>query len=276
MKDSKSGLAIWVLSNDILTAIFSLLPPRDIISSSLVSKLWNTLACSEIVWKAIITPELLHYLTVDNTFPDFSSALNLFQLLTEGIVFDNGKRRVTIDKSTGMPEYHLSVPLGMNVTWSDSIDYWTIHNTGNSPFGKVSLLLDVCWFEISGNASWPVSVGEYEILWRISRSPTEVVWPGEDADSSGLGVRFYWPSLVTKSLLSVPSIGIEKQEKEIEFSRYTISEYPTFGDISIGKVRIENSGSPKILEIWTSISDIEDGRWKSGVYFDSFVMKKIS
>ncbi|WOK95394.1 F-box protein PP2-B12 [Canna indica] len=123
--------------------------PGDACRSSAVSTAFRSAAFSDTVWECFL-PDDHRSLLSRAVYPvEFSSKRELFFLLCDSILIDDGKMSLWLDRSSGAKCFMVSAR-ELSIVWGDTPQYWRWVSLPDSRFAEVAELNDVCWLEIRG------------------------------------------------------------------------------------------------------------------------------
>ncbi|KAF3338396.1 putative F-box protein PP2-B12 [Carex littledalei] len=147
---AKNSCEISRLPQDCLSRVISLTSPRDACRCSTVCTFFKSAADADAVWEHFFPTDLGHLLSTTVDQPVFTSKKDLYyHLSTRGILVDDGKMCLKLDRSSGAKIYMLSATRAVAITWGDNLLYWQHVPNLESRFSEVQHLVLVWWLEIS-------------------------------------------------------------------------------------------------------------------------------
>ncbi|KAJ4775426.1 F-box family protein [Rhynchospora pubera] len=136
---------------DCLSRIISLTSPRDACRCSAVSTFFQSAAAADVVWEHFLPADLDNILSETLDKPVFLSKKELyFHLSNEGILVDDGKMILSLDRLTGAKICMLSVSATnlVGIIWGWDVRYWQYVPNHDSRFSEVAQLIIVWWLEL--------------------------------------------------------------------------------------------------------------------------------
>ncbi|KAJ3691417.1 hypothetical protein LUZ61_020581 [Rhynchospora tenuis] len=133
---------------DCLSHVISLTSPRDACRCSAVSTFFQSAAAANVVWEHFLPADLDNILSGTLDKPVFLSKKDLyFHLSNQGILVDDGKMILSLDRSTGAKICMLSTKAAY-IVWGEDIRYWQHVPNHDSRFPEVAQLIIVWWLEL--------------------------------------------------------------------------------------------------------------------------------
>ncbi|KAL1218396.1 F-box protein PP2-B10 [Cardamine amara subsp. amara] len=135
---------------DCISNIISFTSPQDACVLALVSKTFESAVKSDNLWEKFL-PADYEYLVPRSR--DFKSKKELyFALCDNHVLIDNGKSRLWLEKASGKRCIMLPA-MDLIIAWVDNLHYWHWILIPEARFGRVAVLLSVCWFDICGKTN---------------------------------------------------------------------------------------------------------------------------
>ncbi|XP_058002856.1 F-box protein PP2-B15-like [Hevea brasiliensis] len=138
-----------LLPEDCFAHILSFTSPRDACCTSVVSSVVRSLADLDTVWEKFLPsdyPEILSRIVSPMTC---SSKKELFLRLCNPHLIDDGRKIISLEKSTGKKSYVLS-SRELSISWATNPLYWSWKPHQQSRFREVVELRTICWLQING------------------------------------------------------------------------------------------------------------------------------
>ncbi|KAJ4806228.1 F-box protein PP2-B11 [Rhynchospora pubera] len=133
---------------DCLSRIISLTSPIDACRCSVVSTFFRSAAAADVVWEHFLPADLDNILSQTLDKPVFVSKKDLyFHLSNEGILVDDGKMILSLDRLTGAKICMLSTR-AVDIIWGWDVRYWQYVPNHDSRFSEVAQLMIVWWLEL--------------------------------------------------------------------------------------------------------------------------------
>ncbi|KAK9215638.1 hypothetical protein WN944_007643 [Citrus x changshan-huyou] len=138
-----------MLAEDCVAIILSLTSPSDACRSTLVSSTLRSAAKSDVVWEKFSPSYYQDLVSRSITSLKFLSKKELYLLLCNPTLIDNGRKSFKVDKSSGKKSYVLSAR-ELSITWSDNPENWSWKPSLKSRFLEVAELRMISRLEIEG------------------------------------------------------------------------------------------------------------------------------
>ncbi|XP_038977405.1 F-box protein PP2-B11-like [Phoenix dactylifera] len=148
-EESEGGGPIGKLPEGCISHVLSLTTPPDSCRSALVSAAFRSAANSDALWERFLPSDYESILSRAVDPVKYSSKKELYFRLCDSILVDGGTMSFGLERSTGRKCYMIS-PRSMNITWSNTPQYWRWISLPESRFAEVAELLAVCWLFMSG------------------------------------------------------------------------------------------------------------------------------
>ncbi|KAL3570114.1 hypothetical protein D5086_027363 [Populus alba] len=144
-------------------------------------------------------------------------------------------------------------PRGLHITWSSNSSYWKMPEKGTD---GPAVLLAVCWLEIDGSTSEPLSKGKrYALSFKISMKKQDPAWKE--------GPVFM--------LAKVGKKGIAQWEK-INLGDMRIGNIV---EIPHGKLRFEVPKKAEDTRLYFGLYELWTGNWKQGLQIHEAVVEEM-
>lgn len=144
-----NGLSM--LPEDCTAKILAFTSPLDVCRISLVSKSLHSAAESDSIWEKFLPSDFQSIIAASpSPIPEFHSKKDLFVYLCHSpLLIDAGRKSFSLDKRTGKKCYFLGAR-DLQITWSDTPQYWKWTSLPESRFPEVAELIHVWWLDIRG------------------------------------------------------------------------------------------------------------------------------
>ncbi|KAE8660208.1 F-box protein PP2-B15-like [Hibiscus syriacus] len=190
-----------MLPESCVAEILSLTSPSDACKSSLVSTAFRSAADSDYVWGKFLPSE--YHKTVWEACDAslrFCSKKELYFLLCNPLLIDDGKMSFRVERSSGRMSYIISAR-ELSITWSADPMFWVWKSIPQ--FSEVAELITTSWLEINGKITTKMlspntSYGAYLILKTTERSYGLDVIPCETSIEIGSQTKEIMKARVVK------------------------------------------------------------------------------
>ncbi|KZV42116.1 hypothetical protein F511_11110 [Dorcoceras hygrometricum] len=108
----------------------------------------------------------------DGGFGEGSCKRDIYSTLCRPISFDDGTKKVWLDKSSGKTFMSISSN-GLSITGIDDRRYWRRIPTEESRFQSVAYLQQIWWFQVIGKIEFPFPPGSYSVFFRLHLGRTQ-------------------------------------------------------------------------------------------------------
>eukprot|EP01018_Ginkgo_biloba_P009133 Gb_37181 [translate_table: standard] len=250
------------LPESCISPILSFTTPKDVCSLAAVSRIFRAAANSDGVWQTMLPPRYLNILSAAVSPLVFSSKKELYFLLCDSILIDNGTKRLWLERPTGKICYMLSA-IDLRITWGDDERYWRWDRQDDSRFGQVARLKNVCWLEVGGRfdstllspntdycVSFVLKIVHRQYGWDNVPIKFSVTPPGQE---------------LLESSRSLDDDGSEDDEDE---RTHVIRRDDGWMEFVAGEVRVKEIGDGPTTHIEFSMTEVDRGHWKAGLLVD--------
>ncbi|EEF49919.1 F-box protein PP2-B15 [Ricinus communis] len=138
-----------LLPEDCFAHILSFISPKDACCTSIVSSAVRSSADLDTVWEKFLPsdyPEILFRLVSPI---NYSTKKELFTRLCNPHFLDEGRKIISLDKSTGKKRYMLG-SRELSISWANNPLYWSWKIHPQSRFSEVAELRTICWLQVHG------------------------------------------------------------------------------------------------------------------------------
>ncbi|KAL8498350.1 hypothetical protein ACS0TY_021610 [Phlomoides rotata] len=146
------------------------LDPPQICRLAMLNRAFRGASSADFVWESKLP---LNYGDVidrvfekNNSFVKGLCKRDIYSRLCSTNSFDDGTKKVWLDKSTGKTCMSVS-SYGLTITGIDDRRYWTRIPTEESRFCSVAYLQQIWWFEVDGEINFPFPAGSYSLFFRL-------------------------------------------------------------------------------------------------------------
>ncbi|KAK6935332.1 Phloem protein 2-like [Dillenia turbinata] len=143
------------------------LDPPEICKLAGLNRAFRGASWADFVWESKLPSNYQSLIDkFPNNFPSNLSKRDIYSRLCRLNSFDDGTKKVWLDKSTGGICLSISSS-GLAITGIDDRRYWSRIPTDESRFHSVAYLQQIWWFEVDGEVDFPFPVGTYSLLFRL-------------------------------------------------------------------------------------------------------------
>ncbi|KDP23437.1 hypothetical protein JCGZ_23270 [Jatropha curcas] len=139
-----------LLPEDCFAHILSFTSPRDACRASVVSSAVRSSADLDSVWGNFLPSDYADIISRLASPITCSTKKELFLRLCKPHLIDEGKKIISLEKSTGKKCYLLS-SRELSIAWASNPLYWSWKPHPQSRFSEVIELRTICWLQIHGN-----------------------------------------------------------------------------------------------------------------------------
>lgn len=148
------------------------LNPPEISRFAILNRAFRGASFADSVWGSKLPDNYEDIIKrVFDKFPLGLCKRDIYVRLCRPNLFDDGTKRVCLDKNTGKVCLSISSK-GLNITGIDDRRYWIRISTEESRFGVVSYLQQIWWFEVDGEVNFPFPPGKYSVFFRVQLGRT--------------------------------------------------------------------------------------------------------
>lgn len=148
------------------------------------------------------------------------------------------------------------------IVWLDG-NHLAVEDCHLSPFEKALHVKQVCWLEVNTQVK-SMERGCYEVLWRVEGRGMNG-WDSVPLEATAIEYGTLTPEVDS-------SKHVLKDPYYVEHSLYVIDNTGWTWVFSKSLLRVRG----QFAEVKLSISEIDDGNWKSGMSFDCVALRKLS
>ncbi|KAL4592083.1 hypothetical protein LXL04_005065 [Taraxacum kok-saghyz] len=162
-----NGTGLGDIPESCVACVFTYLTPPEICTLARLNRSFRGAASSDTVWESKLPPNYQDLL--DLIPPQRYRNLckkDIFSLLSRPVAFEDGNKKVWLDKLTGRVCVSISAKT-MAITGIEDRRYWNWVSTEESRFNIAAYLHQIWWFEVNGVLKFPFPADVYTISFRI-------------------------------------------------------------------------------------------------------------
>ncbi|WCJ26913.1 F-box protein PP2-B15 [Euphorbia peplus] len=137
-----------LLPQDCFAHILSLTSPKEACRLSVVSSVLQSSADSDVVWEKFLPSDYLDIIARLASPDNWRTKKELFFRLCSAVYIDEGRKMISMEKSTGKKVYILS-SRELSISWATNPLYWSWKPHIHSRFSEVAELRTICWLQIT-------------------------------------------------------------------------------------------------------------------------------
>ncbi|WRX17421.1 Phloem protein 2-like - like 2 [Theobroma cacao] len=164
---SSSSVSLGDLPESCVASIIGYLDPPEICKLAKLNRAFRGASWADVVWESKLPPN--YQILVDKILgfvPEKLGKRDIYTRLCRANTFDDGTKKVWLDKSTGGVCLLIS-SRGLRITGIDDRRYWNHIPTEESRFGSIAYLQQIWWFEVDGEVEFPFPAGTYSVFFRL-------------------------------------------------------------------------------------------------------------
>ncbi|XP_010553499.1 PREDICTED: F-box protein PP2-A12-like [Tarenaya hassleriana] len=143
------------------------LDPVEICRFAKLNRAFRGASWADFVWESKLPPNYRLILErILGGFPENLQKRDIYSCLCRINSFDDGTKKVWLDKSTGGVCLCISA-MGLSITCFDDRRYWSHIPTDESRFSSIAYLQQIWWFEVDGEIDFPFPAGTYSVFFRL-------------------------------------------------------------------------------------------------------------